>query len=164
MKTIKLDLSYGPLPENHGYARPPRFFPEKFPWVLKDESVEEAFSAYLFQRIPGKDRGWFMDELHRVLVPGGKCLFIVPYWSSSRSIQDPMAEWPPLCEASFLYFNKNFRTANKLDYGIKCDFDFSYGYALEQETMLKADDVRPFWAKHYINAINDLNITLMKRP
>lgn len=107
-----------------------------------------------------------MDELWRVLVPGGKCTFIVPYWSSARAVQDPLAAWPPLCEQSFLYFNKKFREDNKIQalYEIRCDFDFGFGYSLDNETATKADDTRPFWTKHYVNAINDLQLVVTKRP
>jgi len=159
-KKIRLDISYG---EPAATFTRMKFDPMKFPWPLKDESVEEAHSAYLLQRVPGKLRGPFMDELFRVLSVGGKATFIVPYWISARSIQDPMAEWPPLVEQSFLYFNKKFREDNKLDYGMKSDFDFVYGYNLDADTVAKSDDVRPFWVKHYVNSINDLQVVLTKR-
>jgi len=160
---IKLDLSYGELPPGHPFVRPEGFDPLKFPWKLADGSVEEASSLYLFQRIPARLRGAFMDELWRVLVPGGKAAFVVPYWTSVRSIQDPLAEWPPLSEQSFLYFNKKFRDDNKLNYGMKADFDFSYGYNLDAETTTKSDEVRGYWIKHLANAINDLHVCLTKR-
>lgn len=161
---IALDLSYGDLPANHPFVRPAGFDPTRFPWKIDSESVTEAFSAFLFQRIPARDRGPFMDELYRVLVTGAKATFIVPYYSSARAIQDPTTEWPPLCEQSFLYFNKKFREDNKLPYPFKSDFDFSYGYSLDNETALRTDDTRPFWIKHYANTVNDLNIVLVKKP
>jgi len=160
---IKLDLSYGDLPPGHPFSRPDKFDVCKTPFPLADGSVEEAYSAFLLQRIPAKLRGVWMDELWRVLVPGGKATVIVPYWTSARSVQDPFAEWPPLNEQSFLYFNRKFREDNKLPYGMACDFDFVYGYTLEQETTLRTDDTRPFWIKHYVNAINDLQVVLTKR-
>ena len=160
---IKLDLSYGELPPNHPFIRPAGFDPLKFPWKLADASVEEASCLYLFQRIPAKQRGPFMDELWRVLVPAGKATFIVPYWNNARAVQDPLAEWPPICEQSFLYFNKKFREDNKLDYGMKSDFDFVYGYNLDGETTGKNEELRAYWIKHLVNAINDLHMTLTKR-
>lgn len=163
-KVPKLDISFGDLPTGHPFVRPEGFDPLKNRWPFKDNSVEEAYSAFLFNRIPSNKRGSFMDELWRVLVPGGKCTIIVPYWTSVRSVQDPMSEWPPLCEQSFLYFNRKFREDNKLPYKLKCDFDFVYGYSLDQETQLKSDETRPFWIKHYVNSINDLQLVLTKRP
>lgn len=160
---IKLDLSYGPLPDGHQYQRIPKLDPIKFPWPLKDESVEEAFSGYLLNRIPAKLRGKFMDELYRVLVPSGKAIIVVPYWSSPRAIQDATSEWPPLCEQSFLYYNKQFREINKERNTCTCDFEAVAGYALEQETVGRNDDTRPFWMKHYLNTVNDLHVTLTKK-
>ena len=161
---IKLDLSYGELPHGHPFTRIPGLLSNAGPWKLKDASVAEAYSAYLFNRIPAGKRGQFMDELWRVLVPGGKCTMIVPYWTSARSVQDPTSEWPPLCEQSFLYFNRKFREDNKVCLEMRCDFDFVYGYTLDSETQLRPDDTRPFWIKHYANAVNDLQLVLTKRP
>ncbi len=164
MSSYKLDLSFGDLPKDHPFHRPKGFDPLSLPWKLKSASVEEAYSAYLLHRIPAAKRGPFMDELWRVLVPGGKATIVVPYWHSARAIQDPSAEWPPLCEQSFLYFNQQFRTDNHWPSRMVCDFDFVYGYTFDPETASKADEARMFWLKHYTNTINDLQIVLTKRP
>jgi hypothetical protein len=161
---LKLDLSFGELQKDHPYHRPKGFDPLVLPWKLKTASVDEAYSAYLLHRLPSTQRGPFMDELWRVLQPGGKATIIVPYWSSARSIQDPTAEWPPLCEQSFLYFNKQFRDDNKWPSAMVCDFDFVYGYTFDPETAAKSDDTRGFWLKHYTNTIADVQVVLTKRP
>lgn len=158
----KLDLSYGPVPADHPF-KPAGFDPQVFPWPLKSATVEEVYSAHLFSHLTGADRLRFMDELYRVLVPGGKATVVVPYWNSSRAIQDPLTQWPPLCEQSFLYFNKSFRNANSVTLPVSCDFDFSYGYSLDADTAVRTDDTRPFWIKHYSNAVLDLYITLQKK-
>jgi hypothetical protein len=158
---IRLDLSLTDKPME-SFVRPLGFRSTVYPWTLDDESVAEAHSAYLLQRIPGPDRIRFMEELWRVLVLEGKATMLVPYWSSPRSIQDPLAAWPPLCEQSFLYFNKSFREANQIP-PMACDFDFVYGYTLDPETQARGDDVRPFWIKHYANTVLDLQVVLTKR-
>lgn len=164
LKTIKLDLSHGQIPADSPFIRPIGLNPLKFPWPLKDGSVEEAQSAFLFNRIPGNQRMQFMEELWRVLIPEGKATFIVPYWSSARSIQDPESSWPPLCEQSFLYFNKKFRQDNGINNGWKSDFDFVYGHVLDPETQNRPDEVRSFWIKHYLGTANDLQLVLTKKP
>ncbi len=161
---IKLDLSFGEVvPE--GFTRLPGFDPEKLPWKLENGSVEEAMCAYRFNRIPGDKRMQWIAELWRVLVPEGKCTMIVPYWGSPRSIQDPCSAWPPLSEQSFLYFNKAFRETNKvaLNGSGFSDFDFTYGYTLDPETAGRNDETRPFWIKHYLSAVQDLQVVLIKR-
>jgi len=164
--TTKLDLSYGDLPPEMGFSKPKGFDPMKLPWDISSESVEEANSSYLLNRISGEKRMEWMAELWRVLVPEGKCTVIVPYWGSPRSVQDPYSAWPPMSEQSFLYFNKAFRDTNKIELNGSgySDFDFVYGYTLDPETAGKSDDARPFWIKHYINSVSDLQVTLTKRP
>lgn len=165
---IKLDLSYGEIPGS-GFEKVKGLDPEKVPWKLADESVEEALCAFRLNRIPGHQRMAWMAELWRVLVPGGKVTIIVPYWSSPRSIQDPCSQWPPICEHSFNYFTKSFRDANKEDArllpnGAYCDFDYTGGYQFDPETDVKSDDVKTFSVKHYLNAVSDLRMVLTKRP
>ncbi len=160
---LKLDLSYGDLPEGSGFEKVKGLDADHVPWKLQDESIEEAYCAFMFNRIHGTQRTAWMSELWRVLIPNGKCTIIVPYWASPRAIQDPESQWPPICEQSFLYFNKSFREQNKLT-PIDADFDFTYGYNLHPDTAGKSDDVRPFWIAHYLNAIQDLHMVLTKRP
>ena len=107
----------------------------------------------------------WMAELWRVLVPGGKVAIIVPYWSSPRAIQDPNSQWPPFCDQSFNYFNKNFRDVNKepKNWEGYCDFDVVGGYQFDPETITKSDDVKAFWVKHYLNAVSDIHMVLTKR-
>src|SRR5882724_4760737 len=145
------------------------FYHGKIPpsdWLaIKDEkagSIHELTCAGVFEYIPGKLRGKFMDEVHRVLAPNGKATFTVPYWNSNRAFQDYRYEWPPLCEQSFLYFNKGWREANKLELGLKCDFDFTYGYAWEAATAARNDETRAFNTRYYSNCVDAAQLVLTK--
>lgn len=131
-------------------------------WPQKNNSVTEVFSHYYLQRVPGKQRGQFMEELHRVLVPGGKATIIVPYYTSMRAVMDYRYEWPPLAEMSFLYFNKGWRDSQKVSEP-NCDFDFGYGYFDPPETSTRSPEVASERRKSYWNAVNDLQVNLVKR-
>lgn len=137
--------------------------PQKFPWPIKSGSVKEIGCVGVFEFVPGKMRGAFMDEIYRILANDGKAVFAVAYWNSVQAIQDFRYEWPPLSEQSFLYFNKSWREANKLDLGLVCDFDFTYGYAADPETAARSDESRSFYIKHYNNTVNALQLVLTKR-
>ncbi len=138
--------------------------PCKFPWKYKTGSIDEVECVGVFEYVPGKLRGQFMDEVYRVLSPTGKATFAVHYWNTTRGIQDYRCEWPPLCEQSFLFFNKSWREANKLDLKLKCDFDFTYGYNIEAETAARNEESRSFYIKHYTNCIDAMHLMLTKRP
>jgi len=134
------------------------------PWPFKNDSVGEVFSSHTIEHFTGPQRVKFMEELWRVMQVGANATFVFPYYSSSRAIQDPFHAWPPLCEASFLYFNKGWMIANKLDhYNIKCDFDFTYGYAFSGQLVNRPQEMRDFAIRNYINAVDDLHVTLTKR-
>lgn len=136
----------------------------KFPWPYKDGTVEEVSAMHFLEYVPGKDRGKLMDEIYRVLTPGGRAVFLACYWSSLRAIQDYLYEWPPLSESSFLYFNKAWRQVNVLDgRDIACDFDFSYGYNLDPEAANRNDETRAAWIKRNTNVALDVQVVLTKR-
>lgn len=136
----------------------------QFPWQWKDNSVDEIHCSHFLEHIPGPVRVQFMDECWRVLIAGGRATFVVPYWSSPRAIQDPFHAWPPLSEESFLYFNKAWRTQNKLNHYLgKCDFDFNYGYLLDPETAQRNQETQSFYVRHYVRSVMDLQVNLTKR-
>ena len=155
IEPIKLDLSFSEATQE-GYVR-------RELKTLPDASVSDIFCAFRFQRIPGKDRGAFMDECHRVLVAGGKMTVIVPYWSSVRAIQDYEHEWPPVVENSFMYFNRAWREAQKDPRKLKCDFDFVFGYMWEQDTATRSEELRASRVKLNLNAVTDVQLVLTKR-
>ena len=151
-KPIKLSLAYPDLSTLL-----------EFPWAWTDNSVEEFLCTDVMHYVPGKLRPRFMDELYRILIPGGKATIIVAYYSTSLAFADYNLEWPPLCEQSFLYFNKGWRDANKLPYPVKCDFDFTYGYILVPEVATRSTEVQTFQVKSYLNTVQRLQVILTKR-
>lgn len=149
---LKLVLTYVDLPKLL-----------KFPWPWKDGSIEEMSITDCFHYVPAGDRGRFMEELYRVLVPEGKALIIVAYYSTALAFADYHLEWPPVCEQSFLYFNKGWREANKLPYEIKADFDFTYGYLMTPDTASRSAEVQTFHVKNYLNTVQRLQVALTKK-
>jgi hypothetical protein len=134
------------------------------PWPFKDGEVTEVWCSHFFEHLSGPERMAFMDELYRVMKPGAQATLITPYWNSMRAIQDPTHAWPPVCEASYLYFNKGWREQNGLQhYPIKCDFDFGYGYALDGDWQVRSQESRQFALKHYNGVVNDLQVVLTRR-
>ena len=105
----------------------------------------------------------FMDEVYRILKPKGTIKVIAPYYSSIRCWQDPTHR-RPISDATFLYFNKGWRDANRLDhYGIKSDFDFTYGYDISQVWASKHEEAKNYGIMHYINVINDIHVVMTKK-
>lgn len=134
---------------------------EVFPWPFEDNSVEEAHCSHFIEHT--KDLFKFFDELYRIMKPGANCTILAPYYSSVRAWQDP-THTRAISEMTFLYANKGWREANKLDhYPIKADFDFSYGYALDPYWQLKSQETQAFAIKHYINVVSDIQVTMTKK-
>lgn len=145
---------------------------EIYPWsFIPDNCVDELTCSHFVEHV--KDLPKFMDEIYRIMKSpivnkdgekvNSKVTIICPYYSSMRAWQDP-THVRAICEASFLYYNKQWREVNKLDhYGIKSDFDFSYGYQLNPDWAARSQEARDFAIKHYWNVISDIYVTLTKK-
>ncbi len=134
---------------------------EKFPWPFPDNSVDEIVCNHYIEHT--KDLIAFMNELHRIMVPGGSALIRAPYYNSMRAWQDP-THTRAISEATFLYYNKDWREANKLDhYPIKCDFDYSYGYDFTPDWAMRSEESKAFAVRHYTNVVMDIQAVLIKK-
>jgi predicted SAM-dependent methyltransferase len=142
-----------------------------YPWPIEDNSVDEIHCSHYIEHIPHDIKNndsrdgfiQFMDEVYRVLKPGGKATFIAPYYTSMRAYGDP-TDKRYISDMSFYYYNKAWRDANKLDhYGINCDFDMTFEYFITNDLSLKSKEVRDEKIKHSWNVIDDIIAKLVKR-
>lgn len=79
---------------------------EQTPWPLPDESVITAVASHVLEHI-NPHKGVFinvMNEIWRVLKPGGQFAFVVPYGESHGYIQDP-THCNPMNETTMCYFD-----------------------------------------------------------
>lgn len=76
------------------------------PWPLPDESVLCAVASHLVEHIPPHDFGFvrFMDEVWRILKPGGEFAIATPHGYSPGYLQDP-THCNPCNEATWAYFD-----------------------------------------------------------
>lgn len=141
-----------------------------FPWPFDDNSVDEVFSSHFLEHIPHgndprKDLMFeFMDEIYRILKPGGLARFVCPYYTSVRAFQDPTHQ-RFISEPMFNYFNKKWREElNQLKhYPVKCDFEIvKLDHAVSEEFTGKAQDAVAYQAMHMWNVVMDLQIILRK--
>lgn len=141
----------------------------KAPWPFEDNSIGEARACHFFEHLTPSERITFMNELHRILRPGAGCLFVTPR-GFDRQVQDFTHQWPPVVEATYLYFDPEWMKANRLDhyltrFGITTNFEVrALNVSLTQEFLGKHDDHKLFAGRHYLNAAVDLTMLVVKRP
>jgi len=105
----------------------------------------------------------FINEVYRILKPGGKVYLVAPYWASVRFVGDP-THIRPIADSTFWYVNKEWIENNNLHhYGIECDFDVKLSYYVDNDMTLKSEPVRNKAFKEDLNAIEDIIIELTKR-
>ncbi len=79
---------------------------EVFPWPLPDECVSFAVSSHVLEHINPHKFVFvnFMNEVWRILKPGGRFAIAVPYAGSPGYWQDP-THVNPINETTFHYFD-----------------------------------------------------------
>ena len=110
---IFLDIGSGPNAQDGWIGMDIRDMPnvdivhdvEVFPWPLPDECVKMALASHLLEHINPHKFGFvnFMNEVWRVMKPGGEFAIVVPHGSSQGFIQDP-THCNPCNEATWDYF------------------------------------------------------------
>lgn len=175
----RLDLGCGPNKKEGFYGIDQYSFPtvdlvfdlgdRAKPWPFADGQIEEVHCSHFLEHLTSDSRIHFMNELHRVLMPGGKALIIVPYWGSSRAYGDPTHVWPPIGEMAFYYYEKAWRANNALHtdiswnpLGFSCDFIFQCGYSIHQKFQTRTLEVQEFAVTFYKEAAQDIIGTLTK--
>lgn len=172
---INLDLACGQSPRE-GFESVDAFAPNakykvnllKFPWPWADSSVDEIHCSHFIEHIPmeevdGKDMLFaFFDECYRILKPTGKMTVICPSARSNRAFQDPTHRRFIVAE-TFLYFNAEWRLANKLDhYHVNCNFKSTViPMVLQAAIDQKKPEELNMMVHHYWNITLDFQGTLI---
>jgi hypothetical protein len=138
-------------------------------WPWKDDSVAEARASHFIEHLTANERVRFVNELYRILVPGGKCLLIIPHWASCRAYGDPTHQWPPVSEFWFFYLNKEWRKINAphtdVEHnpgGFNCHFEASWGYSFRDDLKVKNQEYVQFAQQNYKEVVTDMAAMLTK--
>jgi ubiquinone/menaquinone biosynthesis C-methylase UbiE len=133
---------------------------EQFPWNIESNSVDEIVCNHYIEHT--SDLIAFIDEIYRILKLGGVCKIVAPFYTSIGCWQDPTHK-RAINQATFLYFNKNFREVNRLDhYNIKSNFDYNYKFNLFYNWENKSEEEIDFAIIYYNNVVNTIDIILTK--
>jgi SAM-dependent methyltransferase len=138
--------------------------PKFRPWPWKEASVEEAHSSHFVEHLHADERIHFVNELYRILKPGGKAQIIVPHWSSCRAYGDLTHQWPPVSEFWFYYLSKSWREVNAPhNDAYICDFEATWGYSLHQGIVSRNPEYQQHALQFFKEAAQDIIATLTKR-
>ncbi len=140
---------------------------------IEPSTVDALYSAFHFHRLDQMGRFIFMNDAYRILKPGSQLMLVAPYWSSMRSIGDPLAMWPPLAETSFSVYLKEFRDQEGLTDmeltkrglpPLTCNLRAACGYGGHPHLAVRNEEFVAYAKEHEVNWIHDLHVTLTKEP
>jgi SAM-dependent methyltransferase len=171
IQLFKLDLGCGPNRQGGFIGVDCRKFDNvdivadlRQPWQWKDASVEEVYCSHFVEHLTAEERIHFVNELHRVLIPGGTAQIIVPHWNSYRAYGDLTHQWPPVSEMWFFYLNKEWRAANAPhNDAYTCDFETTWGYSLRADLNSRNEEYRQYAIANFKDAAQDIIATLRKK-
>lgn len=92
---------------------------EQYPWPLPDDCITQAICSHLVEHISPQKFGFinFMDEIWRVMKPGGRLAIICPHGNSQGFLQDP-THCNPCNETTWAYFDPQESRTNGMLYSI----------------------------------------------
>jgi SAM-dependent methyltransferase len=140
-------------------------------FILPDNSVAEVHCSHFLEHLEHNqakpERVRFMNELWRVLVPGGKATIITPHWASNRAYGDFTHADKPVSEMFYYYLDRDWRAINAPDNdiefnpdGYSCDFSSELGHSVHPVVMDKGREEVSYAICWYKEAIMDLFATL----
>ena len=91
----------------------------KYPWPWDDNSFNEILAMDILEHLDDFVRA--MEELHRILEPGGTVVIRVPYWNHSCAYIDPTHK-RSFHEHTFHFFNVESHYYKHRDYYSKASF------------------------------------------
>lgn len=166
---LKLDLGCGPHPRDGFTGVDVRDFGQpvthdlRKPWPWKDGTVMEVHCSHFLEHLTGLERVHFVNELYRVLIPGGSCQIIVPHWASCRAYGDYTHQWPPVSEFWFYYLSTEWRTQNAPhNDGYTCNFAATWGYSLHPLIIPRSQEFQQHALQFSKEAAQDIIATLVK--
>jgi SAM-dependent methyltransferase len=146
------------------------------PWRLRDQrvnggwfgletdSVEALRASHIVEHLV--DLVGFINECHRVLVPGGELLVICPYQFSVAAWQDP-THVRAVNEVTFRYFDAEWRRENSVDHYTGITADFIVRSAAPSHVSLRYMGAEPEVIAEAIatqvNVVHELTAVLVKR-
>jgi hypothetical protein len=133
------------------------------PWPWADNSVIEAHASHVIEHFNSKARAHFVNELYRVLHPGGTCQIIVPHWASCRAYGDLTHEWPPVSEFWPYYLSRAWRKDNAPhNDAYTCDLEMVWGYNIRPDITVRNQEFQQFALANYKEAAQDMVGTIRK--
>ena len=143
-------------------------------FILPDNSVSEVHCSHFLEHLEHNqrrpERVRFMNELWRVLVPGGMARIITPHWASNRAYGDFTHADKPVSEMFYAYLSREWRTRSAPDNDVKfnpdgydCDFETQLGHVVTADFQRKGADEKAFAIAWYKDAVDDLHAVLVAR-
>lgn len=134
-------------------------------WPWESGSVDEVHASHFLEHLEPKERIHFVNELYRILKPGGQARIIVPHWCSTRAMGDLTHSAHPVVEMWFYYLDANWRKNNAQHNDFyTCHFNCSWGYSLHQSLLVRNQEYQNFALANFKEAAQDLICTFTKSP
>lgn len=129
--------------------------------ILTDASVAEIEGKNVLEKVPSLAD--FIEEVYRLLVPGGKATFTSPYYTTVAAWESPLTK-RAISERSLNFASKEWRDTNKfIEVPMTANFEVNGQFAIEESCMQRSDEVRGFWLSRYNNVAQAVLLSLTKK-
>jgi hypothetical protein len=134
-------------------------------WPIGDAVVDAILVGSYLCKLDGFGRFFLLDECWRILKEKAQLTIICPARGSNHSLMDPFYKWPPVTEDFFYFANQEWREQNGYsEYPIHCNYNWTYGFAIDQEVQTRNEEFQRLALKFGRNAAHNIHVTLTKEP
>jgi len=108
----------------------------ELPWPFSDEEFDCVYALDILEHLDSVVDT--LEEIHRILKPGGVAEIRYPHWQSENSWIDPTHKWH-LHERSLNYFDPTTEIGKKYGYYSECKFKILDNLRSGQEIIVKME-------------------------
>lgn len=122
---------------------------------FKNESFTDVRSYHVLEHVDLKYYSNIWKELARVLVPGGRLVTCVPYWTHDSAIITGHRSFH-----NEMFYERSLESGELGKYFTLIRFEYKY----TDEFVEKSEPEKIFARKHYLNSVETLVIKLKRKP
>lgn len=128
-----------------------------YPWSIKDNSYDLIYMNNIIEHLPNPIK--VMEEIYRILKPGGKVKIVTVYWNHYHSITDPQHV------SFFNEYSWDFFTGKRKGYYTKSRFkieSLDLTYDAYAKAVFRNNRLLKFLSRFLCNIVDGIHITMVK--
>jgi len=132
-----------------------------FPYPFSDDEFDEIIAEHVVEHL--NDFFATLQELHRIIKPGGKITIITPHYSSLYSWTDPTHK-THLSSFSLDFWGHGYYSQAKFKTSVKVSFPYTWRRFGIEKWVNSSEKARSMWERHFSFIFRALDLEFILYP